>query len=462
MGEGKTTEVQFELTHNQIFYGRVLFEDGRPAVITPPPWEGAKTAIRLDQPLPFGPGSGHAIGDVAEVDAEGCFAVNFLDREMEALRSGTAQLRISLPDKQRDLRQPAGLFPFEKLSEDKAQAGTVTVQRPDFLKAPVAATPAEESAVPAELRSVGSPEEMRQARELLEKTASDPFFLDVRKQLIEYRNASPGVRTLMDRISQVQRGLYFLGQALRSNHPAVIEKKALLATLQKKLEEKPIRLESEFWERVGARHMIFDGTLVSIRAEEKLGAEAATQVLAVVARADDGTAASLSLEELRTSTALQVFQRLATHLPAEPFQALLKLLESKGLVSVIAGPKMCLQEDLPGRIEVSGSMSFTLHTFGQVLASEQAVLLDIQATVKLTEPVPPPAGTTWDQASPPHALRTLSWVGLRTIPNERHAVLPLDAPILGADGLREVYCLLVKPTIVEPEPPAAQPVGSPG
>jgi hypothetical protein len=200
--------------------------------------------------------------------------------------------------------------------------------------------------------------------------------------------------------------------------------------------------------------------LASIRADEKLDAETTAQAFALVAQADDAARASLSLEELRTSTAQAILQRLAAHLPAEPFRALLKLLGSKGLVSVVAEPMVCLQEDRPGKMDVSGRV--TLNLLGEVLEPEHAVLLDIQATVKLTEPVPPPAGTTWDQASPPKCVHTLAWAGRPVIVNnQRHAVLQLDAPTPGADGSREVYCLIVNPTIVERQTPPAESVGSP-
>lgn len=126
--DGKTTEIQFEMVHNKLLYGRVLFEDGRPAVVSPVPWEGAKTTLRIDETILFGRPVGHAIHDVAEADAEGWFAVCFRASELEYLCSGSATLRIRLPGKRQDEWQSGGVFPFEKLAEDKAQAGTVTIR----------------------------------------------------------------------------------------------------------------------------------------------------------------------------------------------------------------------------------------------------------------------------------------------------------------------------------------------
>jgi hypothetical protein len=126
--DGKTTEIQFAMVHNKLVYGRVLFGDGRPAVISPAPWEGAKTTLRIDETMLSGRPVGHSIHDVAEADAEGWFVVYLLDSELQNLQSGSAQLRIRLPGRRQDEWQSGGVFPFEKLAEDKAQADTITIR----------------------------------------------------------------------------------------------------------------------------------------------------------------------------------------------------------------------------------------------------------------------------------------------------------------------------------------------
>jgi hypothetical protein len=131
LAAGQTTTIQVELTRNTLLYGRVLFEDGHPAVISHAPWEGARTTMRIDETVLFGQPVGHSIHDVGEADAEGYIAAYFRDTEVEHLRSGSAQLRLRLPGKYRDQWQSAGSFPFDKLSEDKARAGTVTIRRPE-------------------------------------------------------------------------------------------------------------------------------------------------------------------------------------------------------------------------------------------------------------------------------------------------------------------------------------------
>ncbi|MCL5279789.1 MAG: M48 family metalloprotease [Planctomycetes bacterium] len=129
--EGRTTEIQLDLVHNKLLYGRVVFEDGRPTVISPAPWEGAKTTLRIDETVLFGRPVGHSIHDVAEADAEGWFAVYLPDSALENLQSGSATLRIRLPGRRPDEWQAGGVFPFEKLAEDTAQAGTVTIRPPN-------------------------------------------------------------------------------------------------------------------------------------------------------------------------------------------------------------------------------------------------------------------------------------------------------------------------------------------
>ena len=446
LAAGETAQVDVALVGKGVFHGRVLFEDGTPAVITPAPWRGAVTRILMT----FGPRA----GSIGEVGPDGYFTLYLEDSDTEALAQGNSRLVIDVPSDQERRWDKAGEFPYEKLAEDKAQAGTVTVKRPAFMTTPAATTPPAGAAVPVELRSVGSPEEMRKARELQENPDSDPLVRRMKKYAATYKDADTVPRMLMDRISQVQRGLGLLQQTLAPTHPAVIEKKALLATLQKELAEKPTGYEWEFWDKVRPRHFIFDGTLASIRADEKLDAETATQAFALIAQADDAARASMSLDELRTSTVPAILQRLGAHLPDKPFQALLQLLESKGLVSRISESVACQQEDLSGKMGVSTSGGReTLNVLGDVLEPEQAVLLDIQATVTLTEPVPRPAGQTGDPARPPDSVRTLAWAGKPVIAaNRRHTVLQLDASAPDAGRPHEVYCLLVKPTIVEAPP----------
>ena len=119
---GNTASVDFELIGKSVFYGRVLFEDGSPAVITPAPWRDAATRILM-------PSGGRARG-LADVDADGYFTLYLDNSETEALALDNSRLQISVPADQEHHANNAGDFPYEKLSQDKSRAGVVTVKRP--------------------------------------------------------------------------------------------------------------------------------------------------------------------------------------------------------------------------------------------------------------------------------------------------------------------------------------------
>jgi hypothetical protein len=119
---GKTANVDMELVGKGVFHGRVLFEDGTPATITPAPWRGAATRVLM-------PSGGRARG-LTEVDADGYFTLYLDDSETEALALGDSRLVINVPTDQERRWDTAGEFPFEKLAEDKSRAGVVTVKRP--------------------------------------------------------------------------------------------------------------------------------------------------------------------------------------------------------------------------------------------------------------------------------------------------------------------------------------------
>ncbi len=118
----KTVRVGIELVGKNVLYGRVLFEDGTPAVISPAPWDEAATRILL---MSGGRGSG-----VGEVGPDGYFTLHLDDNEMQALAQSNSRLTISVPADQYRHSDTAGEFPYEKLAEDKSKAGVVTVKRP--------------------------------------------------------------------------------------------------------------------------------------------------------------------------------------------------------------------------------------------------------------------------------------------------------------------------------------------
>ena len=119
----KTTVVDVEVLSKHKLYGRVLFEDGKPAVVKPTPWTGAKTSILM----PFG--SGGMSAGIGTVDDEGYFVVYLEQNEYNMLKSGEASLRINVPAREEHYSKTAGEFPFELLSENRETAGVVKISR---------------------------------------------------------------------------------------------------------------------------------------------------------------------------------------------------------------------------------------------------------------------------------------------------------------------------------------------
>jgi hypothetical protein len=443
---GQATSLDFQLTGKDILYGRVLFEDGTAAVVRPAPWRGAATRIVLARSGTYrGPG-------VSEVDAQGYFAVYLGQGERQELASGPVRLSITLPAAQEHRFNTVGEFPFDELSQDKSQAGVLRIKRPESM----APAPTEKPGAREIPAATGVLEKARRAW-MAAPPAPEPPIRTPEKDMVIFE--------LKERIAEVERGIDFLQQTLGPTHPAIARKQALLATLREELEKKPTRFESAFWDSVRPRQIAFEGSLASIHADATLDADTAMQAFALVAQADEATRASLPLEELRAATIQQILQRLGPHMPAEPFQALLRLLESKGLVHLIAGIGVCIPEDrlwtTPGPVLAEPpSRPLALHVFGEIVEPEHMVLLDMEATVKLTEPGRSPAGPTSDQPNVPESTRVVEWTGSPVIPSGGHAVLLLDSVKPAAEHPREVPCLIVHPTIVEPQPPAAAPAGS--
>ncbi len=124
---GETVNEIIAVPSKYVLYGRVLFEDGAPAVIKPSPWPNAKTRISL----PYGR---IQMRGLAELDEEGYFKIHLSEREYEQIKSGEKQLSINIPTTQKGESTTVGQFPFKLLSEDRNQAGVVKVERPEGQK----------------------------------------------------------------------------------------------------------------------------------------------------------------------------------------------------------------------------------------------------------------------------------------------------------------------------------------
>ena len=100
------------------FYGRILFEDGSPAILTKAP---GGQEISVDFPYA---GEG-------KLDAEGYFKVYFTPEQFAQLRTRKPLKNIYVPVDEHSGRA-TDIFPPELLSQDKAKAGVVKIARPIF------------------------------------------------------------------------------------------------------------------------------------------------------------------------------------------------------------------------------------------------------------------------------------------------------------------------------------------
>jgi len=119
----KTISPPLQLADGNVFYGRVLFTDGTPAVLQPAPRPGARTRIALVM-------KGRST-ELAQVDDEGYFVLRIEDTQREALaahREGV-HLCIDLPTDRKYPWEGVAVFPFEKLAKTRQAAGTMTVRR---------------------------------------------------------------------------------------------------------------------------------------------------------------------------------------------------------------------------------------------------------------------------------------------------------------------------------------------
>ena len=108
------------------YYGRILFEDGTPAVLDPKLWRGAN--IRVD----------FSFNGPAGLDSEGYFKVTFTPEQLAQLKTQKPRKNIYIPvDEQRSATMET--FPADMLSTDKAKAGVVRIPKPVFAYDPAKA-----------------------------------------------------------------------------------------------------------------------------------------------------------------------------------------------------------------------------------------------------------------------------------------------------------------------------------
>lgn len=102
------------------YYGRILFEDGSPAILRKRPWPGAEIKVSFA----FG-------GGLCPLERDGTFKVSFTPEQFEQLKARKPDKNIYLPDLKVP-NQSTGTFSFPagKLSLDKDKPGEVRIVNP--------------------------------------------------------------------------------------------------------------------------------------------------------------------------------------------------------------------------------------------------------------------------------------------------------------------------------------------
>jgi hypothetical protein len=117
----KKTAKLVTIAKPEFYYGRILFEDSSPPILTPAPWPGAEIWVEF----PYA-GTRH-------IDSEGYFKVYFTKEQYENLKTGKVETRnnISIPSyEDKNVSGFRYLFPASKLSRDKRKAGVVKIPFP--------------------------------------------------------------------------------------------------------------------------------------------------------------------------------------------------------------------------------------------------------------------------------------------------------------------------------------------
>ncbi|MBN2180813.1 MAG: redoxin domain-containing protein [Sedimentisphaerales bacterium] len=122
--KGKTATVTCNVIKKDVYYGRILFEDGSAVFVDSPPWQGAKSHVSV--PSEYGSSS-------VSIDKDGYFEVFFTNEELEKARDGESEMRIYYPSFTEELvSYTLGTFPLELLSKDKKEAGVVKLPKPTY------------------------------------------------------------------------------------------------------------------------------------------------------------------------------------------------------------------------------------------------------------------------------------------------------------------------------------------
>ena len=107
------------ITRPKVYYGRILYENGRPAVPETAPWPGARVLAVLRY-TPATSRSGGMTEELADVDKQGYFAVLLTDTELKRIKDGELKIQIYHPSYEEARHSsPIGIFPGKMLSAER-------------------------------------------------------------------------------------------------------------------------------------------------------------------------------------------------------------------------------------------------------------------------------------------------------------------------------------------------------
>lgn len=124
--DGKTTEVTNEEIAKKVvkavdepvsYYGRILYENGKPAILPTLPWKGANVHVFL-RSIPA-----ESLRVRGIVDDQGYFAILLTDEQFEKITTGEYSIKIYCPLYEEEMvSSTIGTFPAEMLTQDRDTA----------------------------------------------------------------------------------------------------------------------------------------------------------------------------------------------------------------------------------------------------------------------------------------------------------------------------------------------------
>ncbi|MFP6898067.1 MAG: hypothetical protein VCA38_15800 [Roseibacillus sp.] len=111
--------VPVEVAKPRLYHGRVLFDDGSPAILDPAPWQGARIAVSF----PY--------AGMVNLDKKGYFQLYFTPDQYAAMKARKIRKNIYLPDlDEKGSSRALYAFPAMDLSLEKEKAGVIRIAKP--------------------------------------------------------------------------------------------------------------------------------------------------------------------------------------------------------------------------------------------------------------------------------------------------------------------------------------------